>query len=76
MKKSNANGQVLSEQEMKAVKGGHVTTRANVVDLTACDGCGFPLVGMIATSIAGVGFCVKCPNCQSIIEVDVVQEED
>lgn len=69
-------GRSLTDDVMKSVKGGHVTTKENVKDLKVCDGCGFPIAGMEATPVAGVGYSVQCPNCQSIINVDVTQEED
>ena len=59
MKKSHANGLILSEQEMKAVKGGaEITLNA---EFSYCPGCGYPVISKEV--IKDVLYVAKCTNC-------------
>ena len=76
MKTMKTNGQVLSEKEMREVKGGHITYSTDLLGFDICEECGASLVGLKAEPIAGLGYRVKCIHCGSIIEIKSVKEEE
>lgn len=74
MKKENLNGQVLSEKEMREVKGGMTydidaeTLASGVVKY--CMACGHPFGGTY--TIDENGF-VVCPNCSCRTPIDDIK---
>lgn len=59
MKKSNANGQVLSEKEMREVKGGAEITLS--AEFFYCPRCGHPVISKEV--IKDVLYVATCKSC-------------
>lgn len=70
MKKANLNGQVLSEKEMREVKGGRKLQGSDKDDMNFCPVCGYHYTDEdkknedIFEEIDGDWF-ATCPNCGS-----------
>ena len=60
MKKNHLNGQVLSEKEMKEVKGGAWYIVKNPPTLWKCEECGYDIEYYLYN---GELYCAVCENC-------------
>lgn len=69
MKKTNLNGQVLSEKEMKEVKGGTRNENEFEENLNRCTNCGHTFDEVFEKE-NGTGYYVYCPKCGSKVDVD------
>lgn len=69
MKNQKNLGQILSEEEMKNIKGGH-TFPISEMHHERCPCCGVKIYMNTYTYI------VKCDNCGSIIPVEEEKEND
>ena len=68
MKNSNVNGQVLSEQEMREVKGGYANERQYKENLVLCERCGTELEG--DPHPYNGGYRIFCYNCGTSVDVE------
>lgn len=69
MKKSNVNGLVLSEQEMREVKGGAPNYDSMKENLKVCIYCGEKLSGEPKFDFVVGAWRLFCSNCGSHIEL-------
>ena len=68
MKNSNVNGQVLSENQMKEVKGGNWIIVANPTMKWICDVCGEKITEFMHE---GENYVAICSNCGSTNEIQI-----
>lgn len=71
MKKNHSNGQVLSEQEMKEVKGGEWYVIAGTPDAFYCESCGNLIYEFGYNAFTGtyVAVCDLC-GCSKEVKVE------
>ena len=72
MKSKNLNGHIMSEKEMKEVKGGYANENSYKENLVVCVACGERLEGT-PHSYNG-GYRIFCYNCGTYVDVDKTQE--
>ena len=69
MKSKNLNGQILSEKEMREVKGGTRNENLYKENLKRCTNCGY-FFDEVFDKENGPGYYIYCPKCVSKVDVD------
>ena len=69
MKSKNLNGQMLSEKEMREVKGGTRNENLYKENLKRCTNCGY-FFDEVFDKENGPGYYIYCPKCGSKVDVD------
>lgn len=68
MKTTNLNEQILSEKEMREVKGGYPNENLYKENLKRCISCGAELKG--EPRPYNGGYLIFCYNCGTLVDVD------
>lgn len=69
MKTTNLNEQILSEKEMREVKGGTRNENLYKENLKRCTNCGY-FFDEVFDKENGPGYYIYCPKCGSKVDVD------
>lgn len=69
MRTNNFNGQILSEKEMKEIKGGTRNENLYKENLKRCTHCGHEFLEVFEKENEP-GYYVYCPKCGSKVNVD------